>query len=73
MHIRNRALDANFHGYCLHRINLVICHSSQIQVILNMMDSCQQTLRFFTQFAQEAALAEINIIINCFCLSQELR
>ena len=40
-HIKKGAPDAEFQGCCLHSLNLVICHSSQIQAVRNMMDSCQ--------------------------------
>ena len=50
--IRERAPDAEFQGCCLHSLNLVICHSSQIQAaaVRNMMDSCQQA--FLVQSVQ---------------------
>ena len=46
-HIRRVAPDAEFQGCCLHSLNLVICTSSQIQAVRNMMDSCQQAYLYF--------------------------
>ena len=47
-HIKKRAPDAEFQGCCLHSLNLVICHSSQIQAVRNMFDTCQQASLFFS-------------------------
>ena len=46
-HIKKRAPDAEFQGCCLHSLNLVICHSSQIQAVRNLFDTCQQAFLFF--------------------------
>ena len=53
-----RAPDAEFQEYCLHSINLVICHLSQIRAVRNiiMMDSSQQTL-FFLHNSPKRALS----------------
>ena len=32
-HIKRKVPDAEFQGCCLHSLNLVICHSSQIQAV----------------------------------------
>ena len=45
--IREKAPDAEFQGCCFQSLNLVICHSSQIQAVRNMMDFCQQAFLFF--------------------------
>ena len=40
-YIKKKVPDAEFQGCCLHSLNLVICRSSQIQAVRNMMDSYQ--------------------------------
>ena len=66
-HIKKRAPDAEFQGCCLHSLNLVICHSSQIQAVRNMMDSCQQAFLFFHNSPKRQRFLEH--IINCLCPS----
>jgi len=46
-HIKENAPDAEFQGCCLHSLNLVICHSSKIQAVKNMIDNCQQAFLYF--------------------------
>ena len=65
--IRERAPDAEFQGCCLHSFNLVICHSSQIQAVRNMMDSCQQAFLFFHNSPKRQRFFEH--VISCLCPS----
>ena len=46
-HIKNNAPDAEFQGCCLHSLNLVICHSSKVQAVKNMIDNCHQAFLYF--------------------------
>ena len=65
--IRERAPDAEFQGCCLHSLNLVICHSLQIQAVRNMMDSCQQAFLFFHNSPKRQRFFEH--VISCLCPS----
>jgi len=64
-HIRKHAPDAEFQGCCLHSLNLVVCHSSQIQAVRNMMDSCQQAFLYFRNSPKRQRFLEH--MINCLC------
>ena len=46
-HIKKEAPDADYHGCCLHSLNLVICKASAITSVRNMFDGCQQAFLFF--------------------------
>lgn len=62
-HIKKHAPDAEFQGCCLHSLNLVICHSLQIQAVRNRMDSCQQAFLYFLNSPKRQHFLEH--IINC--------
>lgn len=47
--IKEKAPYASFQGCCLHSLNLVICKSTRITSVRNMLDSCQQAFVFFDQ------------------------
>ena len=66
-HIKKRAPDSEFQGCCLHSLNFVICHSSQIQAVRNMMASCQQVFLFFHNSPKRQRFIEH--IINHLCPS----
>ena len=65
--IKEKAPDADFQGCCLHSLNLVICHSSKIQAVRNMIDSCQQAFLFFHNSPKRQRFLEH--IIKCTCPS----
>ena len=46
-HIKLMAPDADYEGCCLHSLNLVICTSSRIPAIRNIMDNCQHAYLYF--------------------------
>ena len=46
-HIKRVAPNADYQGCCLHSLNLVICSSSQITLMMNMIDHCHQAHLFF--------------------------
>ena len=46
-HIKRVAPDVDYQGCCLHDLNLVICSSSQITSMKNMIDHCHQAHLFF--------------------------
>ena len=66
-HIKKHAPDAEFQGCCLHSLNLAICHSSQIQAVRNMIDSCQQAFLYFHNSPKRQRFLEH--IISCLCPS----
>ena len=45
-HIQKIAPDAEYQGFCLHSLNLVICHACKIVSTRNMMDSCKALFAF---------------------------
>ena len=46
-HIKRVSPDADYQGCCLYSLNLVICCSSQITSMKNMIDHCHQAHLFF--------------------------
>ena len=70
-HIKKHAPDAEFQGCCLHSLNLAICHSSQIQAVRNMMDSCQPAFLYFHNSPKRQHFLEH--IISCLCPSELVR
>lgn len=58
------APDAEYQGCCLHSINLVICHASEIKAIKNMMDSCHELFAFFDNSPKRQKF--LKIVINAF-------
>jgi hypothetical protein len=62
-HILTDAPDAAYQGCVLHRLNIVICKSSKIMFIRNMMDSCQQAFLFFDNSPKCQRFLETVIIV----------
>ena len=54
-HIQKFALDAIYQGCVLHSLNLVICNSSKISSIRNMIDSCHRAFLFFNLITPQSA------------------
>ena len=64
-HIKKMAPDADYQGCVLHSLNLVICNSSKIQAIRNMIDSCQQAFLFFDNSPKHQRFLEYIIKHSC--------
>ena len=69
-HIQKFAPDAIYQGCVLHSLNLVICNSSKISSIRNMIHSCHQAFLFFDNSPKRQRFLEM--VIKCFCPNHAL-
>ena len=64
-HINRVTPDTDYQGCCLHSFNLVICSSSQITSMKNLIDHCHQAHLFFRKSPKKQRFFEH--VIKCLC------
>ena len=64
-HIKRVAPDEDYQGCCLNSLNLVMCSSSQIALMKNMIDHCHQAYLFFRNSPKRQGFFEH--VIKCLC------